>query len=234
MIDSGSTRKYLLYAIGEIALVVFGILIALQINNWNEEKKTRQIEYVTLSELKKNVKANITEIDLISKDVNQRIVSINVLLTSLAENIPYHDSLTYHFGWAMVYDRMSMHLGAYESFKASGSQVVKDEILRFEISNYFDHSLGQLENYMIEVRDDFYNYMLGYLRQEFIIYKAAEHIGVPKDYDALKQNESFILSLGIFLDVQNDAFNSLIKTKKKSNDVLEKINLRISKIGLTD
>jgi len=34
-----STRKYLFYAIGEIALVVIGILIALQINNWNEIKK---------------------------------------------------------------------------------------------------------------------------------------------------------------------------------------------------
>ncbi|MBT8306228.1 MAG: hypothetical protein KJN85_04770, partial [Maribacter sp.] len=33
------TGKYLLYAIGEIVLVVIGILIALQINNWNEEKK---------------------------------------------------------------------------------------------------------------------------------------------------------------------------------------------------
>lgn len=40
-IGSGSTRKYILYAIGEIALVVIGILIALQINNWNEERKTK-------------------------------------------------------------------------------------------------------------------------------------------------------------------------------------------------
>lgn len=39
MIESGSVRKYLLYALGEIALVVFGILIALQINNWNEGRK---------------------------------------------------------------------------------------------------------------------------------------------------------------------------------------------------
>ena len=38
-IGSGSTKKYLLYAIGEIALVVIGILIALQINNWNESRK---------------------------------------------------------------------------------------------------------------------------------------------------------------------------------------------------
>lgn len=49
-IDSGSTSKYLLYAIGEIALVVIGILIALQINNWNEGRKNVQegIRYVHL------------------------------------------------------------------------------------------------------------------------------------------------------------------------------------------
>ncbi len=36
LINSGNARKYTLYAIGEIALVVIGILIALQLNNWNE------------------------------------------------------------------------------------------------------------------------------------------------------------------------------------------------------
>jgi hypothetical protein len=41
MIDSGNTRRYLTYAIGEIVLVVIGILIALQINNWNEKRKSK-------------------------------------------------------------------------------------------------------------------------------------------------------------------------------------------------
>ncbi|MDX1630200.1 MAG: DUF6090 family protein, partial [Fulvivirga sp.] len=44
LIASGSVQRYLIYAMGEIALVVIGILIALQINNWNEERKeNRQI-----------------------------------------------------------------------------------------------------------------------------------------------------------------------------------------------
>ena len=38
LIDSGATQKYLLYALGEIALVVIGILLAIQINNWKIKK----------------------------------------------------------------------------------------------------------------------------------------------------------------------------------------------------
>ena len=44
LLTDNKLSKYLLYAIGEIVLVVIGILIALQINNWNEENKERQIE----------------------------------------------------------------------------------------------------------------------------------------------------------------------------------------------
>ena len=42
MIKENKASKYLLYAIGEIVLVVKGILIALQINNWNEDKKNEK------------------------------------------------------------------------------------------------------------------------------------------------------------------------------------------------
>lgn len=52
LIESGSVRKYLLYAIGEILLVVIGIVIALEINNWNERKKARGFELVMLTEIK--------------------------------------------------------------------------------------------------------------------------------------------------------------------------------------
>ena len=44
LLDGGATRKYLVYAIGEIALVVIGILIALQINNWNEKRMVEILE----------------------------------------------------------------------------------------------------------------------------------------------------------------------------------------------
>ncbi|PTM03504.1 MAG: hypothetical protein DA407_13950 [Bacteroidetes bacterium] len=51
LMETGKTGKYFKYAIGEIILVVIGILIALSINNWNEEKKEQQDEYLALKSL---------------------------------------------------------------------------------------------------------------------------------------------------------------------------------------
>ena len=45
---AGKTGKYFKYAIGEIILVVIGILIALQINNWSEGRKDTKKEYIDL------------------------------------------------------------------------------------------------------------------------------------------------------------------------------------------
>ena len=52
ILETGNNRRYLKYAIGEIVLVVIGILIALQINNWNENRKIRAFEVKMLSEIR--------------------------------------------------------------------------------------------------------------------------------------------------------------------------------------
>jgi hypothetical protein len=64
--ETGKTGKYFKYAIGEIVLVVIGILIALQINNWNEERKT-------------NLKSQVY-IDQIINDITKDTLNINELI----------------------------------------------------------------------------------------------------------------------------------------------------------
>ena len=58
LLTESKFSKYLLYAIGEIVLVVIGILIALQINNWNEEQKTRKLEKAYLVRLQNDLAAD--------------------------------------------------------------------------------------------------------------------------------------------------------------------------------
>ena len=69
------TGKYLKYAIGEIILVVIGILIALSINNWNEKRKDR-IEEQTL------YKSLVSSLESDLKDVNEKILIVNRALNT--------------------------------------------------------------------------------------------------------------------------------------------------------
>ena len=63
MTDDNKPMKYLRYAIGEIVLVVVGILIALQVNNWNEERKIKSIEKTILIDLKAEIISNIAALE---------------------------------------------------------------------------------------------------------------------------------------------------------------------------
>ena len=65
MIKENRVSKYMLYAIGEIVLVVIGILIALQVNNYNEQRKQNQVELTVLKELKNDLLFSSEEIDAI-------------------------------------------------------------------------------------------------------------------------------------------------------------------------
>jgi len=68
--SENKTSVYLIYAVGEVVLVVFGILIALQIDNWNENKRIRNTEQQYLLALKDEFSFNMGELDRIM-DRNQ-------------------------------------------------------------------------------------------------------------------------------------------------------------------
>ena len=64
LLSEGKTGKYLKYAIGEIVLVVIGILIALQVNNWNEFRKMHKQEIIYLENLKGDIISQIQMLDV--------------------------------------------------------------------------------------------------------------------------------------------------------------------------
>lgn len=72
--DEGNPQKYIIYAVGEILLVVVGILIALQINNWNEDRKTRRLENEYLHALEEEFNYNLESLEKLMK-VNERNIN---------------------------------------------------------------------------------------------------------------------------------------------------------------
>jgi len=73
LLNDGKTTRYLKYAIGEIVLVVIGILIALSINNWNQKQQDKKLEQATLKALLIEFQDNRNTIsDYLEKIVNMR------------------------------------------------------------------------------------------------------------------------------------------------------------------
>ena len=86
LIRKGKTRKYLKYAIGEIFLVVVGILIALQINNWNESRKKTETEVFYLKAIQDEFSKNLKEVEAVMKRNAKNLKTAHSLLNLMGQN----------------------------------------------------------------------------------------------------------------------------------------------------
>ncbi len=103
LLTENKFSKYLLYAIGEIILVVIGILIALQINNWNENQKLVKLEKELLREVKIGLESDY---NLISTSINEHkrfINSQDIIVRWIDEKFKYNDSLIPHSSFQTYY-----------------------------------------------------------------------------------------------------------------------------------
>ncbi|MFC3881293.1 DUF6090 family protein [Algoriphagus namhaensis] len=87
LLSEGKTEKYLKYAVGEIILVVIGILIALSINNWNENIKKVEQEKVYYCKIKEDLQTDIKNIQRGIKSLDERIVSAKKVLINLYQKV---------------------------------------------------------------------------------------------------------------------------------------------------
>jgi hypothetical protein len=89
LLAEGKTSKYLKYAAGEIILVVIGILIALQINNWNENRKNQTLEKRYIAELRSDLQKDSIAIQDMIKTSNLQKRSKALLFMFLANHSDY-------------------------------------------------------------------------------------------------------------------------------------------------
>ena len=85
MLTDKKIRKYLIYALGEIVLVVIGILIAIAINNHNEQRKELRQEQIILKQLKEDYKANLAQLEN-KIEMRREIIAQSLNILEVAEN----------------------------------------------------------------------------------------------------------------------------------------------------
>lgn len=104
LLQQNKMGKYFKYAIGEILLVVLGILIALQINNWNESRKNSQEEQQILKQLKSDYIANLTQLQEKVTMREESIKACHYLLGVIDGKTVLKDSDVYNNLWPLMKD----------------------------------------------------------------------------------------------------------------------------------
>lgn len=136
--DENKALKYTRYAIGEIVLVVIGIVIALQINNWNEQRKNANQELKLLQSFKIGLEEDLSDIDFNISIHTRGINSANTILDLLESDQPYNDSIAIHFSYVMMPTFFINSTSAFETLKSKGIDLIKNEALRVQLINVYD------------------------------------------------------------------------------------------------
>ena len=154
LIHSGSTRKYLIYALGEIALVVIGILIALQINNWNEKNKARSFELTMLSEVKNSLGRDTAYFNMLTHRITWIDTSSEKLIRLMIDEVNSDSLFLYHLNNISTVYTFMYEDGAYETLKASGIENVSNDSLRNSLINHYGFEMPRWAKLMKFHRKD--------------------------------------------------------------------------------
>jgi hypothetical protein len=197
----GRASKYLLYAIGEIVLVVIGILIALQVNDWNEQRKLKSEETKLLIEMKSALTSDLEDIVSNIAEHESAYQSCKVISKALSEGLPYHDSLKFYFGDALNTTRFGHRPGPYETLKTKGADLVTNDSLRMKISEYYDRAVG----YQFDIQDLSLENFAQAKERQFELFKGFHAFrGLePVDYNALCKNQYYISWLDYTADLRS-------------------------------
>ncbi|WP_458628413.1 hypothetical protein [Winogradskyella sp. PC D3.3] len=197
LMETGKTSKYFKYAIGEIILVVIGILIALQINNWNEKR----LQKLTLSNyyerMHEELESSRDKLDNLISGIDSLVIqnrkTLEILSSNNKDSIPTLQKTLGALGTAWV---NNFNYPIAQEFMNEGylakvnNTKIKDELQAFSIQlNRFktlDKGIG--DQYLLTI-EPFINKHLNYSQIALHMYKDSLVSGGPEtDFERLFNN----------------------------------------------
>ncbi len=140
LLDEGNLKRYLIYAIGEIVLVVIGILIALQVNDWNENRKQKLEEQRILVNLKTDIEKDTSVLNQHIRETIKRDSAIVEIIDLLAPEKGYDKKRFINLSlYNVAFDNFfEVNSGTFDESIASGSiKYISSDTLRQKIFDYY-------------------------------------------------------------------------------------------------
>jgi type II secretory pathway pseudopilin PulG len=245
LIAQGKTANYLKYAIGEIVLVVIGILIALQINNWNEARKEkRQLKHVLINlsqELKQN--SNYFD-DVYEAEKNIFLNSAELLFNEHSKNNVSEENdsiLGRSFRFACFTPNIKSTRNAYQELMRSDLlNHVTSNTLNDQLKEYYSQ-IDFLQNYT-EQAYQISNDLIADLSEYYTIIpdtnesrKISDFSGAAEDYFStqydlkrFRENKSLNPKLYDMIDIHKDRLGGLEIIRNLSNNIQKEIEKELN------
>jgi hypothetical protein len=209
LLNEGKTTKYFKYAIGEIILLVIGILIALSINTWNENRKAANEEIKILKALQADFKVSKERLEQTIKK-QSIVLKYSHLLSEIYERQDTNDqkyfdthldSLSHLIAYGTSWYRAEPVTGAYNSLTSAGKiDLIQNENLRNLLAQFIanveagfedqESSMSSLEKLSVVTSPFLYKIMSNKLRKRFNY--------SSRKIDSFTVSESFFSNDGYF------------------------------------
>ena len=240
--EKNKTGKYIKYAIGEIILVVIGILIALSINNWNEKNKNSKQESQILLQLKEEYQENLTELDLkisMRKDMFEASTRLLAYYDN-SKSWTLADSVASDFTRTFYTPTFNPVIGVTSELLSSGKlYIIENKKLKSMLTNWTGVS-SRLIEYEEDLRSHTENHYSPYFKENHSYRNLFNGFWDNKKLDSKREDKSDLIKELMKDESLEDYIisvaSSVVITEKESQivrkhitDILELIKLELNK-----
>ena len=230
--DDNKPLKYLRYAIGEIVLVVIGILIALQINNWNEDRKAQNKTHAYLVMLSDELKTNLELLDrsktMAEEHRDYNLNTLNVLNSDSAKTLDLDEFyvLTVSKG---PFGKMELVRSSFDDLINSGAlENVRDSTLRnqvFSIESAFKRYENSYNAVWSVWEQQIRPYHLEHLNESRLVtyFRNLPEINFKTDMDAFIYNRKYANMLSGNIIFIGNYLNAIEGIQKRFTAMLDRI-----------
>ena len=230
LVSNKKFSKYVIYAIGEIALVTIGIFLAIQANQWKQNADQRKLEVKLLKEVQIGVKSDSTDIN-INLNENGHVqfyysqIKCIEWLSGDHQDIT-SDSLTYHFSYAFKNSSFMITSSPFDALKEFGLNNITNDSLKKEIQYLYDvmypeykraHNLyfTVLDNTLEKGENYFEDWSWWGRRMK------------PNNIDALKKDKAFQFALRRLLAHNTGLIYYNLEMLKRQRKILEMLDYEL-------
>jgi hypothetical protein len=166
LMEKNKTGKYFKYAVGEIILVVIGILIALQINNWNEKKNNINQAEKHLETISLNLKDDILQAENLLSETQTTIEYANDFLDQFKTLKPLDNNIQMYLIYLMFERNIEINESGLKALLNSNSMSFIDENLQSKILNYYRY-IEQLKSRELNANTEIKTMYEPYVKENF-------------------------------------------------------------------